>query len=133
MVVRLLRYDSRPDCTLGLLFVGGTFRCHAIEREWADNRPSESCIPAGAYKLAERRYNRGGYQALEVQDVPGRTHILIHAANRPKSELLGCIAPGESADPSVPAVWNSRKALGRLLEELQASGDGEHELIVEEV
>ncbi len=65
---------------------------HTVERPWVDNRPYISCIPEGRYFCSPRRYNKGGYDAYEITNVPGRTHILFHKANKP-GELAGCVAP----------------------------------------
>ena len=65
-----------------------------VEREWLDNRPFESCIPEGVYFVTPRSSRRFG-EVMEVEQVPGRTDILFHAANWP-DELQGCIAPGLS-------------------------------------
>lgn len=45
-------------------------------------------------------------------DVPNRTDIEIHPANYP-SQLLGCIAVGESIDGD--ALGNSKSAFGHLM------------------
>jgi hypothetical protein len=79
--------------TFGKLHVPGEFECYTIERPWAQNRANVSCIPSGTYDLVLGRYNRGGYEAYEVVDVPGRELVKIHKANL-ATEVLGCIAPG---------------------------------------
>jgi hypothetical protein len=66
-------------------------RLYTVERPWLQNLPSVSCIPLGKYTCKPRRYNRGGYPAVEVCDVPGRTHILWHKGNT-MHDLAGCIA-----------------------------------------
>jgi hypothetical protein len=77
----------------GWLGVGNNL-IHTVERPWRDNEPFISCIPEGLYVCKPRRYNKGGYEAIEVimpEDSP-RSHILFHKANHPE-ELAGCIAP----------------------------------------
>lgn len=74
----------------GQIMVDGQ-RLYTVERPWLDNRPSVSCIPIGKYQCRPRRYMRGGYDAVEVCDVPGRTHILWHKGNT-MHDLAGCIA-----------------------------------------
>ncbi len=61
-----------------------------VERPWLNNTPSQSCIPVGEYLCKPRRYNRGGYDAVEVTDVPGRSYILFHIGNF-ISNSKGCI------------------------------------------
>jgi hypothetical protein len=94
--LRLERFAYAPDGTFGRLLIPGDhpdlFTC---ERPWLNNAPNVSCIPEGYYPLADRRFFRKGYDAIAVQRVPGRDHILIHKANWPH-ELEGCIAVGVS-------------------------------------
>jgi len=111
-------------CVMGRLLFGGE-QVFTIERPWLCNKPWESCIPDGEYRM--RPYSSAKYPNVwEVCDVPGRTHILIHAANY-SHQLAGCIAPGlgyRIAEPSdgeeSNAVWNSRKACGLVFEHLAA-------------
>ena len=64
-----------------------------IELPWKDNQRNISCMPAGIYKaIAVRRFSNGKY-ALWVQDVPGRSQIMVHTANYVR-DLRGCLAPG---------------------------------------
>lgn len=72
-------------------FAGHSFV--SVEREWRNNKPWVSCIPAGTYRVAERWYHRGNYGAFEIVGVEGRTDILIHRARR-ADQLAGCIALG---------------------------------------
>lgn len=65
---------------------------YTVERPWVNNQVGISCIPLGTYVCTPRFYNRGGYDAFEVLDVPGRSHILFHIGNRP-SDSMGCILP----------------------------------------
>lgn len=73
----------------GELYVDGQ-RLYTVERPWLGNQRSVSCIPLGFYDCQPRRYHRGGYDAVEVCNVPDRTHILFHRANT-ASDLAGCI------------------------------------------
>lgn len=66
--------------------------CYTIELPWRDNEQSVSCIPEGRYRLAKRYSKRYGRHLL-VQEVPGRSLILLHPANDALEELRGCIAP----------------------------------------
>ena len=92
MRVTLYRLAYTSMGVFGQLRVDG-FECFTVERPWAKNMPSVSCIPTGKYALIPRKYNRGGYNAYEIMDVPGRTEIKIHKGNRAK-DVQGCIAPG---------------------------------------
>ena len=64
-----------------------------VERPWINNKLSESCIPDGLYRCEPRHFNRAGYDAVGVLDVPGRSDILIHKANT-ATDVQGCIGVG---------------------------------------
>ena len=53
-----------------------------------------------------------------LEDVPGRTYILIHAANY-ASDVQGCIGLGTSLMGDRVAVSNSRKAVAAFAEPTQ--------------
>lgn len=106
---------------------------HSLELPWLGNRTSVSCIPEGVYTLGLRRSGvvertTGGQylHGWEVQDVPGRTYIMIHPANT-IDDLEGCIAPGLSTgvlpdnnrDPQW-AILNSFAAFKMLMGDLEA-------------
>lgn len=116
-VVTIERFWQDEHGTYGRL-TSGSFRCFTVERPWIGNAPYHSCIPAGTY-LAKRGTfaSGGGYEDLELVDVPNRDKIEVHAANAP-SELLGCIAPNEflKFDGARMVGANSRHTLKALLE-----------------
>jgi len=66
--------------------------CYTIELPWKGNQRNISCIPPGTYKL-RKRFSKKFKWHLYVQDVPGRSLILLHPANDAQRELQGCIAP----------------------------------------
>lgn len=79
------------DKTIGkLIFPDGDF-VFTLERPWLDNKVSISCIPEGVYVV--KRDKTGRFQWYSIQDVPGRTFIEIHPANK-VNQLEGCIALG---------------------------------------
>lgn len=92
MILRLLR-TYHPDVTRGELVVEGE-RFATLEDAWRGNEPRVSCIPEGVYLLRPRRYYGGGYDTLEVRDVPGRSLILLHRGNTAR-DTEGCILIGE--------------------------------------
>lgn len=123
--VHLERYETGPSGTWGRLWVEGpdvadSLCLHTLEPPWRDNQPRVSCIPAGQYPLVLGRYQRGGYPTYEVEGVPGRDAIKLHAANWAR-ELEGCIAPGTDRGilRGVPSVLRSRLALQRLMAALE--------------
>lgn len=92
------------------------FECFVLERSWNANQANISCIPSGSYQVEPFSGRRFKDVAI-VKDVPNRSFILFHAANRP-TELQGCIAPGVSFgfEDDAPRVNNSRFALQQLFE-----------------
>src|SRR5690606_274250 len=82
-----------PDGTNGNLYDNqGELLCHTIELPWLDNQVRISCIPEGTYRLT-KRYSEKFRHHILLNDVPGRSYILIHPANDARRELAGCIAP----------------------------------------
>jgi len=103
-----------PSGTNGDLFVDGVFCSHTIELPWKDNHRGISCIPEGRYPV-RKRFSLKRQWHLEVSQVPGRSLILIHAANDALHELQGCIAPVTAF--TMPGCGTfSRKALLHLNE-----------------
>ena len=107
MKLRLERFSSGPDSTLGLLFVDGSFVCFTCEDEHRDVKvAAETRIPAGTYEIKLR--TEGGFHdkyskrfafhrgMLHLQDVPGFTWIYIHIGNTEK-DTAGCILVGLGA------------------------------------
>lgn len=109
MQLTLIRtYHKRG--TNGLLHLNGTPLCFTIELPWRDNLPHVSCIPEGSYPLV-KRFNDKRKNHLLVQQVPGRSLILIHPANNAEKQLQGCIAPvttltGQGCGDSSQIVFN---------------------------
>lgn len=83
---------SFPLGTWGRLFLQG-FSCVTVERPWLNNQPFISCIPAGVYKVGWSTFWKGGYETLEILDVPDRTEIKVHKAIWPE-HVEGCVGVG---------------------------------------
>lgn len=113
--VSLTRFVYDPEHTLGLLRWRDFEHAYTVEDGWRDNRPNVSCIPDGIYRVVPRRFNKGGYDAWEILDVPGRDQIKIHAANT-ALDVQGCIAPGDriAAFGELLGVERSKAAFERL-------------------
>lgn len=110
MVLQLHR-SYHPKATHGILTFRQRFVSYVLELPWRENQRLVSCIPEGLYEL-KQRYSFRFREHLQVTEVPGRTHILFHAANR-VSELQGCLAP-VSAFTQVGVGLRSRSALQQL-------------------
>lgn len=122
----LQRFAYTPAATYGRLAdqIGGntigSAMLYTVERPWRGNAPWVSCIPCGTYQLAAGKF-RGTYPGLRVLDVPGRTAIWMHRANRP-TELQGCIGVGSDFGAD-GAVLGSADALALLVAAVADRGD----------
>jgi hypothetical protein len=118
------RIAQTDQQTLGLLAIerGGTKLYHrrfrTLELPWRDNENRISCIPEGTYPAAVRYSQRYG-RHIHVQDVPGRTLILLHAGNF-ISDTAGCVLAGvQFADinrDGLLDVVQSGPAVARIME-----------------
>ena len=114
--VLLERFAHTPMGVFGNLSVDG-FECYTVERPWLDNKPRESCIPEGVYRLELGMYNRGGYPAYEIMNVPDRSLIKMHIANN-INDVIGCVGFGDSLGyyENLWSVMNSGKAMARFMD-----------------
>jgi hypothetical protein len=110
------RFAYTPNGTFGRMTMPDGEILYTVEDPWRDNRRGESCIPEGVYTCVPRPFHRGGYPAIHVTGVPGRSLILFHVANS-QNDVRGCIGPGESLGwvHGQWAVTNSRRAFGTLM------------------
>ena len=133
--LHLERFAYLPDGTFGKLTLPDGATLFTVERPWLENIPFESCIPEGTYRLGyrvsptSRRTTNQVYQAgWEVEDVMGRTFIMVHPGNWPRN-VEGCIAVGTAFAPmkdaksdSLFAVTNSQTAFRRFQGALNPKG-----------
>jgi hypothetical protein len=76
---------SKPDGT-------EPWKAYILEDDWRGNHRRVSCIPAGRYRALLVQRPRHG-QVYELQDVPDRSAILIHAGNT-EEDTEGCLIVG---------------------------------------
>lgn len=128
MKATLTRSPSSDQGTFGVLTFGLDV-VHTIELPWRDNRQQRSCIPVGTYQCVIVKSPKFG-RVYGVQNVQGRSNVLIHSANFAgdvdkgfTTELHGCIAPcmrvgqmRNNAGAMQSAGLVSRSALARLME-----------------
>lgn len=129
----ILREPDRSKQTLGTFTItknnAVAFTCKTIELPWKNNERRVSCIPDGVYRTIRHRSPSYG-ECFWVQDVPGRSEILIHHGNYAASinprtgtpDTKGCILPGQAhadvnADgiPDVTSSVNTMKKLREIL------------------
>jgi len=118
MNLTLTRFAYLDNGVFGRLVLPSGIRLYTVERPWLDNATSVSCIPEGRYRIKPRHYFGGGYDAYEICNVPGRTHILFHVANWPH-DVEGCVGLGRRLDLGEPAVWESTPAFKRFMSEMK--------------
>lgn len=115
--ILLIRTHDR-DYVSGRLFYEGFPFCYTLERPWLDNKKNVSCIPEGTYTAVKRFSLRFARNLFELQDVPGRQNISIHAGNT----LLntdGCVLVGSGITceiGTIPVLFKSKIALDNLME-----------------
>ncbi|WP_408641203.1 DUF5675 family protein [Salinimonas marina] len=79
--------------TSGTLYLPDGSLRYSLELPDKDNLPFLSCVPEGDYIVD--RNTTGAHQYYSLKDVPNRSHIEIHPANR-VTQLEGCIAFGKA-------------------------------------
>ena len=90
----LIRNIDNGVETLGTLTTSDNqFQCRTLERAWKNNQKNISCIPTGTYQVVWTHTWRFPLGVYQIQNVPNRSGIDIHAANF-FFNLLGCIALG---------------------------------------
>lgn len=126
ITMTLTRKETSDEGTFGLL-ESEALRMHTGELPWRDNARNISCIPEGDYLCNPHISPKHGH-CFWLQSVPGRSEILIHAANWVgskcegyKSQLEGCIAIGMELKKDVGAkdqdmISKSQIALAKLIE-----------------
>lgn len=85
--------------------------CYTIERPWLNNAEDESCIPEGTYLCSPHVKSNNMQLCWELQNVPGRTGILIHTGNT-EGDSEGCIIIGLMFNAT--GVFESKLALEQL-------------------
>jgi len=118
--LKLTRKKHTTKQTLGIMDVYKdntfVFALATLEREWANNKISTSCIPAGVYDIlhySSIKYNN----VFELQETEPRTKILIHSGNY-NTDTKGCVLVGEVHkdvnNDGLTDVASSVTALNRL-------------------
>lgn len=109
MDLKVVRYSSAKEDTLGLLLQDCQFSCYTLEDEHRNKKVfGETRIPAGTYEIKFRK--EGGFHnkyaakygnmhkgMLELQDVPNFKYILIHVGND-DDDTAGCILVGDKTN-----------------------------------
>jgi hypothetical protein len=112
--LKLKREITSNKAILGTIEIEGKELCKTLENPWLNNMPFISCIPTGKY-IAKKYTSEKYPNVWELQNVEGRSKILIHWGNWEKN-TQGCILVGATWDflDEQLAVTNSVATLNRL-------------------
>lgn len=121
MRLLLKRLDGNEKQTIGKLYALGEYDAvkkeyFSLELPWLDNATNISCIPLGEYKVTKRWSNKFKHH-FHVQDVEGRSYILIHAGNF-YTDIEGCILVGMDLKDLDKDGFMDVKDSGDAMEEL---------------
>lgn len=118
---------SDDQGTIGILSIPDlSWSCYTNELPDRDNQRSISRIPAGEYQVKIRQSHKYG-AIFHLQDVKGRSYILIHAGNWAgdiskgyRTDSMGCILLGYKVAllHKQRAVTNSRTTLQTFMSKL---------------
>ena len=125
-MMELVRFGSFKDRTIGRLNYNGE-HFFTVERPWLDNQQNVSCIPTGFYKLGRVDSPRFGPNTWQIENVSGRSHILIHVGNT-AADVIGCVAIGMGLFPQLQGVSSSKQAIENFY--LMTAGLDREELII---
>lgn len=127
--ITLKRSTSTDDGTFGAMTLPDGTVIRTAELPWRGNERQKSSIPAGAYKCSIVQSPKFG-RVYGVQNVPGRSHILIHAGNYAgdtskgkRSDVQGCILVGKSVGvlSGQQAVLQSRVVLAEFMQKMNGN------------
>jgi Family of unknown function (DUF5675) len=120
------RRPSVGGATIGKLHIDGDFACHTLEDEIRELEgipvadwkiKGRTAIPAGTYKVTLENSMRFGPDTLTVHDVPGFTHIRMHAGNF-AADTEGCPLLGMQATEMSLIGGTSRPAVNLVKAEV---------------
>lgn len=131
MEIKIIRFSSNEDATLGLLYVDSKFYCYTLEDQHQKVKvKGETRIPPGDYDLELRdeggmtkRYaDRFDFHAgmLWLRNVPEFEYIYIHVGNN-DDHSEGCILVGDGQVQNVTErgqVTSSVAAYTRLYHDI---------------
>ena len=118
MQISVVREQYRPGCTVGRMFVDGTFECFTLEDGIRTKKVyGETAIPAGSYSVIVNYSPRFKTSLPLLQDVPNFEGVRIHPGNT-AANTLGCILVGRNWTPGSEQVTASRLAFEPLKQKI---------------
>ncbi|ANL71939.1 hypothetical protein AMC83_CH01956 [Rhizobium phaseoli] len=128
----LRRIHTANGATLGVMS-GLSHTLYTLEEAWRENQPKVSAIPAGTYQCVPHGWEVGTKvskpKVWQLQNVPGRSAILIHVGNSTK-DTEGCILAGMGlmVTQTLSSISDSRIAIELMRKEI---GENDFTLTVE--
>lgn len=123
MLLSLIRTNTTPNETTGILLIGGKPFCGTLEPPVVPNAAHpKGAIPLGWYKLTLTKSPHFGRVLPLVNYVPGFEGIRIHAGNTVK-DTAGCILVGQLSGTT---LFHSRTFEQDLVTKLQKHPDHEN-------
>jgi hypothetical protein len=89
MNAEIIRVEQSNEGIFGVLKLEGRCFCVTLELPWVNNQNEISAIPKGEYTCYRVQSPSQG-EVWQLQNVPNRKHVLIHAGNTTR-DTLGCI------------------------------------------
>jgi len=128
MKLKLVRVSEYKDAMLGVMCLDARPMFVTLEDRWFDNEKEISCIPVGKYKIKRHNSPKFG-EVFQVCEVPGRSHILIHAGNT-KEDTHGCILLGFMYGTlgTETAILSSRAAFANFMTSMNGINEAELEI-----
>jgi len=129
--LRLERKLAANGAVIGVLN-GLSVPIYTLEDAWKNNQPNVSSIPLGRYQVKPHGWEINSpfkyKQVWQIQNVPGRSAILIHAGNT-HQDTQGCILVGLGMQITQlkSMVSDSRLAVDLLRKEI---GEREFTLVI---
>lgn len=127
--LKLIRVAESDNTTFGVLLVDGAPQFVTAEDLWRDNEKQVSCIPKGKYTIRRHTSPKFGLCYI-VDNVPERSHILIHAGNTHR-DTHGCILIGLQFGvlAGESAILRSKDAMVLFMGSLAADGEAYLEIV----
>lgn len=135
MKLKLERFLSDENATVGKLYADGEFVCYTLEDEKREVKvKGETRIPAGTYDVKKRevlsgltkkyreKYDFFDYH-YQLQNVPNFNYVYIHMGNY-ETNTDGCILVGSDygEHKDTYAVWNSGATFEKVYKMMENAG-----------
>ena len=135
MEIELKRIYKGVDYTIGELYIDGIFICNTLEdkvrllNSYEDKVYAKTAIPFGRYKVI-LSYSPHFKQLLpEILNVDFFKYIRMHTGND-KDDSAGCILVGECRDVKEGYIYNSKKALKKVMDILTPAWNNKEDIYI---